>query len=208
MDPHYRVALFGSARLREEDPEYRDVFRIARGLAELGFDVVTGGGPGLMQAANAGFKAAGRPGGHSIGLNIRLPHEQELNPFLDIKKEFERFSGRLDTFVSLSDAAVVAPGGIGTLLELFYTWQLVQVGHLCETPIVLFGPMWAPLLGWLRSELVGRRLADPMDLRHVFHARSAEDVLTLLRRTHEDRGKLEHICVNYDRYRTELGLEA
>ncbi|MDW7709243.1 MAG: hypothetical protein SCH98_02120 [Deferrisomatales bacterium] len=94
MDPHYRVAVFGSAGLGEEHSEYRDVFRIARGPAELGFDEVTGGGPGLMQAANAGFKAAGRTGGHSIGLNIRLPHEQDLNPVLDIKREFERFNGR------------------------------------------------------------------------------------------------------------------
>lgn len=208
MDPHYRVAVFGSARLREEDRAYRDVFEIARGLARLGFDVVTGGGPGLMQAANAGFKAARAAGGHSIGLNIRLPHEQDLNPFLDIKREFARFSERLDTFVSFSDAVVVAPGGIGTLLELFYTWQLVQVGHLCETPVVLYGAMWGPLLGWIRGHVVGHGLAGPEDLRHLFHVPTVEGVLALLERAHEDRKHLEHICTNYDRYRVDLGLDA
>jgi uncharacterized protein (TIGR00725 family) len=137
MDAHYRVAIFGSARIKEGDQKYNDVFNIAKGLAEGGMDVVTGGGPGIMQAANAGHKSASK-GTHSIGLNIKLPFEQDDNKFLDIKKDFDRFSNRLDAFMSLSDAVVVATGGIGTILELFYTWQLVQVQHLCETPIILF----------------------------------------------------------------------
>ena len=98
MDPHYKIAIFGSARIKENDRTYNEVFEISRGLAEAGFDIVTGGGPGIMQAANAGHKSTGSDG-HSIGLNIKLPFEQDDNKYLDIKKEFDRFSGRLDTFM-------------------------------------------------------------------------------------------------------------
>ena len=140
MDAHYRVAIFGSARTKEGDPKYQEVFEISKGLAAAGFDIVTGGGPGIMLAANAEHQSVPSDG-HSIGLNIKLPFEQEANKFLDIKKGFDRFSGRLDTFMALSDAVIVAPGGIGTLLELFYSWQLIQVQHVCETPIILYGKM-------------------------------------------------------------------
>ncbi len=201
MDPHYRVAIFGSARIEEGTPEYRDVFEIARGLATLNFDIVTGGGPGLMQAANAGCMSVSSPA-DSIGLNIKLPHEQVANPFLDIKKEFDRFSSRLDTFMSLSDAIVVAPGGIGTLLELFYSWQLVQVGHICWTPIILYGEIWRPLLHWLNEEVLRRGFMSAGDLQCVFHRDSATGVVDLIRRIHEDRSRTANVCVNFDRYRT------
>lgn len=203
MDRHYRVTIFGSARIKEGDIIYQDVFRIAEGLAELGFDIVTGGGPGLMQAANAGHKSVSTDT-HSIGLNIRLPFEQEANKYLDLKKDFDRFSERLDTFMSLTDAVVVAPGGIGSLLELFYAWQLVQVQHICETPIILFGDMWAGLLKWLRSEVLERRLFDTQDLHNLFHLTSVEKVIQFIKRFHEDRQTLEHACVNYDMYRVEF----
>lgn len=203
MDAHYRVAIFGSARIQEGDRDYQDVFAIAKGLAEAGFDVVTGGGPGLMQAANAGHKSASR-GTHSIGLNIRLPHEQQENLFLDIKKEFDRFSARLDAFMSLSDVVVVATGGIGTILELFYTWQLVQVQHLCETPIILFGPMWGPLLAWLRNEVQARGLFDVRDLGQIFHLDTPAQVVRFIRRVHADRAQYAHVCANYERYRSEF----
>jgi len=150
MNPHYRVTIFGSARISEGDEQYQDVYSIARGLAAEGFDIVTGGGPGLMQAANAGSQSVTN-GGKSIGLNIKLPSEQHPNLFLDIKEEFDRFSTRLDTFMALSDAVVVAPGGVGTMLEFFYTWQLVQVQQICETPIILYGEIWTGLLQWPRS---------------------------------------------------------
>lgn len=203
MDAHYRIAIFGSARIREGDQDYQNVFAIAKGLAEAGFDVVTGGGPGLMQAANAGHRSASS-GTHSIGLNIRLPSEQHENRYLDIKKEFDRFSARLDAFMSLSDAVVVATGGIGTILELFYTWQLVQVQHLCETPIILFGPMWGPLLVWLRQEVQSRGLFDAKEMGQLFHLETPAQVVRFIRRVHEDRQQSAHVCANYDRYRTEL----
>lgn len=198
--PKYRVAIFGSARIQEEDQEYRDVYAIARGLAALGFDIVTGGGPGLMQAANAGHQSV-VTAASSIGLNIKLPLEQVANPFLDIKREFDRFSSRLDTFMSLSDAVVVAPGGIGTLLELFYSWQLVQVGHICRTPIILYGEIWRSLLRWLNEEVLRHGFIGAKDLDGVFHLESVTGVVDLVRRMHEDRLRGGNICANFEKYR-------
>ena len=203
MDLHYRVAIFGSARIQEGDKDYKDVFDIASGLAALGFDIVTGGGPGLMQAANAGSKNA-HSTSHSIGLNIRLPREQETNSFLDIKQEFSLFSNRLDTFMSLSDAVVVAPGGIGTLLELFYAWQLVQVEHICETPIILYGEIWTNLLLWLESEVMERKLFAKSDMHMIFHVNDPAQVVTLIKKIHADRLKQEHACYNFSKYRAEM----
>ncbi|MGC8713655.1 MAG: LOG family protein [Leptodesmis sp.] len=203
MKPHYRVTIFGSARLKEEDPEYRDVFNIARGLAESGFDIVTGGGPGLMQAANAGHKSLATDQ-HSIGLNIKLPHEQHPNQYLDIVQEFDRFSSRLDAFMSLSDVVTVAPGGIGTLLELFYTWQLMQVQHICETPIILFGEIWTGLMVWLQTEVLERQFFSIQDMHNIFHIASVQEVINFINQVHRDRFEMEHVCVNYSKYR--LGL--
>jgi uncharacterized protein (TIGR00730 family) len=200
MEPHYRVAIFGSSRIQEGDPEYRDVFEIARGLSALGFDVVTGGGPGLMQAANAGHRSVPSDS-QSIGLNIKLAREQIANPFLDIKRDFDRFSGRLDTFMSLSDAVVVAPGGIGTLLELFYSWQLVQVGQICRTPIILFGELWRPLMHWLNAEILGRGYISARDLDGVFLIESPAEVIDLIHRIHDDRARSGEVCVNFEKYR-------
>lgn len=203
MNPHYRIAIFGSARLKEEDPEYIDVFNIARGLAESGFDILTGGGPGLMQAASAGHKSF-KSNAYSIGLNIKLPHEQHPNKYLDINQEFDRFSSRLDAFMSFSDAVIVAPGGIGTLLELFYTWQLMQVQHICETPIILFGEIWTTLLGWLQTEVLERNFFASQDMHNIFHLTSVKEVLDFINRVHSDRFKMEHVCVNYSKYRLEF----
>lgn len=203
MEPNYRVTIFGSARISEGDKAYRDVYEIARGLAAEGFDIVTGGGPGLMQAANAGAKSV-RNGGKSIGLNIRLPHEQHPNPWLDIKEDFERFSGRLDTFMEMSDAVVVAPGGIGTMLELFYAWQLVQVQHLCETPIILFGEIWTSLLLWLETEVLPRQLFDRKDMHSIFHVMEPSEVVDLIVRIHKARSETEHVCRNFSKYRFDL----
>ena len=203
MDPHYRVAIFGSARIKEGDIEYKEVYEISRSLAEAGFDIVTGGGPGIMQAANSGHKSV-ESDLHSIGLNIKLPFEQDDNKYLDIKKEFDRFSDRLDTFMSLSDAVVVATGGIGTILELFYSWQLVQVEHICETPIILYGEMWEGLLSWLKKEVMSRGLFDKSEMHSVFHLTSTNQVIDLIKQVHADRAEMEHVCVNYDKYRVNF----
>jgi hypothetical protein len=203
MDAKYRVAIFGSARISEGDEQYRDVYSIARGLASHGFDIVTGGGPGLMQAANAGSKSV-KNGGESIGLNIRLLSEQQSNPYLDIKEEFDRFSIRLDSFMALSDAVVVAPGGVGTMLELFYTWQLTQVQQICETPIILYGEMWTGLLRWLETEVMPRKLFDRQDMHMLFHVIEPAQVVDLIVRIHQDRPQSGHVCTNYSKYRRDL----
>ena len=119
----FRVAIFGSARIKENDSRYKQIYTLAKMIAAEGFDVVTGGGPGIMEAANKGHKDGRKKGKivHSFGLNIVLPKEQTANKHLDIKKDFERFSERLDYFMYLSNVVVVAPGGVGTLLEFFYT---------------------------------------------------------------------------------------
>lgn len=200
VDEHYRVAIFGSARIKEGDKIFQDVFAIAKGLAENGFDVVTGGGPGLMLAANSGHKSA-HSGTHSLGLNINLPLEQFANKYLDIKEQFDRFSNRLDSFVSLSDVVVVCPGGIGTLLELFYTWQLVQVQHLCETPVILFGEIWSGLLEWLRTEVLSRELFSRQEMNQIFHLTAPADVIALVKKVLDDRTKVEHVCHNFEKYR-------
>ena len=207
MDTHYRVAIFGSARIKEGDLIYKDIFFIAKGLAESGFDIVTGGGPGLMQAANAGHKSV-KSDTHSIGLNIKLPAEQKANKYLDIKQEFHRFSARLDQFMSLSDAVVVATGGIGTLLEFFYAWQLTQIRQICETPIILYGSMWTTLIKWLENEVMAKGLFNSRDMKNIFHITSAEKVVEFIRKVNKDRSKMEHICVNYSKYKVELEEEA
>jgi hypothetical protein len=203
MGPHYRVAIFGSARISEGDDAYRDVFRIASGLAAEGFDIVTGGGPGLMQAANAGSQSV-KNGGQSIGLNIKMAREQHANPYLDIKEEFDRFSNRIDTFMSLSDAVVVAPGGIGTLLEFFYSWQLTQVQQLCETPIILYGEIWTSLLSWLETEVMPKKLFDKADMHNIFHVIEPAQVVDLIIKIHKDRLHTEHVCQNFNHYRVEI----
>ncbi|MEI6846906.1 MAG: LOG family protein [Chlorobiaceae bacterium] len=205
MKPHYRVAIFGSARIQEGDNDYRDVFAIARGLAESGFDIVTGGGPGLMQAANAGALSA-RSDGYSIGLNIKLPNEQKSNAFLDIKKEFSSFSSRLNTFMELSDAVVVAPGGIGTLLELFYAWQHVQVKYICDIPIILYGEIWSNLLLWMKNEVMERKLFENDDMHMIFHVIDPQEVVALIKKIHTDRLHQEHACKNFSKYRVEKEL--
>lgn len=203
MEPKFRVAIFGSARISEGDEQYRDVYTIARGLAAEGFDIVTGGGPGLMQAANAGSKSVSN-GGKSIGLNIRLPREQHPNPYLDIKAEYDRFSSRLDSFMSISDAVVVAPGGVGTMLELFYSWQLVQVQQICETPIILFGEIWTGLLRWLETEVMSRRMFDLEDMNMLFHVLEPHQVVDLVVTIHKDRPVSPHVCTNYAKYRSSI----
>ena len=158
---HFRVTIFGSARIKKGDTRFNQVKSLAKMLGEKGIDIVTGGGPGLMQAAsighNLGMKISKKES-HSIGLLIKLPREQKTAEFLNIKKEFSKFSNRLDDFMELSNVFVVAPGGIGTTLELFYTLQLIQVKQTCNVPVILLGNMWAPLIKWLEKYPIKNKL--------------------------------------------------
>lgn len=128
-DGRFRVALFGSARITPSDTVYQEIADLATALAKNNFDIVTGGGPGAMEAAAFGHQRAtlGQESSKSIGINIELPFEQIPNKYLDFTETTSTFSARLDTFMLLSHVFIVTQGGIGTLLELFYTWQLMQV---------------------------------------------------------------------------------
>ena len=164
---NYRVTIFGSARLRPGTEAYESVKRLAAELARMGCDIVTGGGPGLMQAANEGAHSVG--GGRrdrSVGIRVDLPFEQEVNPFVGQVFDHPTFFSRLHQFVIMSDAFVVVPGGIGTLLEMSLVWQLLQVRKLYDTPLILIGEMWAELVEWSRRTMRrdGVELVDEIDL--------------------------------------------
>jgi uncharacterized protein (TIGR00730 family) len=180
---HFTVAIFGSARIREADPLYKQVYELARLIAADDMNVVTGGGPGLMEAANKGLQD-GRLGNGtlSFGLNIRLARKQKYNLHLDIKREFERFSSRLDAFMDLADAVVVAPGGVGTLLEFLYTLQLTQVREIGDIPIILIGDMWADFMAWLEKWPLRNNLISQKDIENVFPACGVEEAMLILRR--------------------------
>jgi hypothetical protein len=200
---HFRAAIFGSARIKKKDRIYKDIYELSRMIAAEGIDVITGGGPGIMDAANAGHQE-GRANQdiHSIGLNIKLPREQQANRHLDVKKEFHRFSERLDNFMVLSNVVVVAPGGIGTLLELAYTWQLVQVKQICDIPIIIFGDMWAAFLDWIEEWSLKTGFMDRSDLDNVFLAKTKEEVMEIIRAFHGAyMAEEKYTCLNIKRYK-------
>ena len=189
---HFRVTIFGSARIKKGDTRFNQVKSLAKMLGEKGIDIVTGGGPGLMQAAsighNLGMKISKKES-HSIGLLIKLPREQKTAEFLNIKKEFSKFSNRLDDFVELSNVFVVAPGGIGTTLELFYTLQLIQVKQTCNVPVILLGNMWAPLIKWLEKYPIKNKLMNKEDLNSVFLAKNSEEAMKMINKAYEHHKK-------------------
>ena len=148
----YRVTIFGSARAKPGTVAYEETKRAARALANMGCDIITGGGPGLMQAANEGVEAAGAA--QSVGIRVDLPFEQEVNPFVELAYEHRTFFTRLHHFVLASDAFIVAPGGIGTVLETMMIWQLLQVRHLEHTPLILVGKLWPGLVEWVRDSML------------------------------------------------------
>src|SRR5918996_3889377 len=150
------VSIFGSARILEGTATYESARATGRAFAEAGFAVVTGGGPGVMEAANRGCKEGG---GLSVGFNIELPHEQFANPYLDISLTFGHFYARKTMFVKAAEGFVVFPGGFGTADELFESLTLIQTGKIRHFPVVLLGEAyWAPLLEWVRRSA----LADGM----------------------------------------------
>jgi len=153
-DGRYRVTIFGSARIDPGQQEYEDVRRLAERLSRAGCDIVTGGGPGLMQAANEG-SLRGDPNDQtrSVGIRVALPFEQGANPFVESLYTHRTFFTRLHHFVRMSSAYVVMPGGLGTALELLMVWQLLQVNHLAEVPLILVGEMWGELLDWARRQM-------------------------------------------------------
>jgi uncharacterized protein (TIGR00730 family) len=156
------VSIFGSARVGREHPMYAAARRIGHSLAQAGFAVITGGGPGIMEAANRGAHEAG---GLSIGCNIELPHEQALNPYVDLGIEFRYFFVRKTMFVKYADGFVILPGGFGTLDELFEALTLIQTGKIQHFPVVLVGSdYWAGLLDWMREVQLAAGAVSQVDL--------------------------------------------
>jgi len=181
----YRVAIFGSARAKPGTFVYDEVKRTAAACAAMGCDIVTGGGPGLMQAANEGAKEAGAPG--SVGIRVELPFEQDVNPFVEQAFEHETFFTRLQHFVIASDAFVVVPGGIGTVLEMLMIWQLLQVRHVDNVPLILVGKMWRGLIDWAKTAMLDPRLAlaNAEDLQIPQCLDTADEAIAVVRDLHE-----------------------
>lgn len=159
------ISVFGSARIGEADPMYSAARQLGTEAARAGFAVITGGGPGIMEAANRGCHEAG---GISVGCNIELPFEQQLNPYVNLGIDFRYFFVRKTMFVKYADAFVVFPGGFGTLDELFEALTLVQTGKILHFPVVLFGAAyWRGLLDWLRERALAEGKVSPEDLEIV-----------------------------------------
>ena len=172
------VTVFGSARFREDHPAYQQAREMGRRIVGLGFTVMTGGGPGIMEAANRGAKDAG---GRSIGCNIVLPMEQQPNPYVDRFVEFRYFFVRKVMLVKYSYAFVAMPGGFGTLDELFEALTLIQTRKIDNFPVVLMGSeFWAPLMDFVRDRLLARGTISPEDLRLLFVTDSPDEAIAYI----------------------------
>ena len=185
---NYRVTIFGSARLKPGSPAYEQVKRLASELTQMGCDIMSGGGPGLMQAANEGALAVDPQARHrSVGIRVQLPFEQEINPFVGQAYEHRTFFSRLHHFMIISDAFVVVPGGIGTLLELSLAWQLLQVRKLYNTPLILVGTMWKELVDWGQRSMLqaGSELASEVDFSIPHCVSTIEETVALIRQNRD-----------------------
>ena len=175
------VSIFGSARMAQDNPYYAHAIEIAGKLAENGFAVITGGGGGIMEAAN---KGAAAKNGKSVGMNIILPMEQEPNPYANIRLQFNYFFVRKVMFVKYASAYIIMPGGLGTLDELFEALTLIQTNRVKPYPVILFGAeYWAGLIDWIRKQLLGNGLISPQDLDIIHITDSPEEVLTIVKRS-------------------------
>jgi uncharacterized protein (TIGR00730 family) len=183
----YRVTVFGSARTQPGHWVYQEVKRLAAALSAMGCDIVTGGGPGLMQAANEGAQEVGAAERvQSIGIRVELPFEQDVNPFVEQAFEHQTFFTRLHQFVLMSDAYIVAPGGIGTVLESMMIWQLLQVRHLHDTPLIFAGRMWKGLVDWAAAQMLrpGFELANPEDMQIPRCVDDADQAIAIIGQHH------------------------
>jgi uncharacterized protein (TIGR00730 family) len=179
------VTLFGSARVTEAHPAYAAAREVGRRFAEAGFAVVTGGGPGVMEAANRGAQEAG---GLSVGFNIQLPHEQEANPYVDVGFTFDHFYARKVMLVKASEGFVMFPGGFGTLDELFESLTLIQTGKVLNFPVVLFGrDYWGGLVDWIHAHPLAEGMVSPEDQNLLFLTDDADEAVATVVRCYEDR---------------------
>ena len=180
------VSIFGSARIAPNHSYYVLTEKIARLLSDAGFSVISGGGPGIMEAANKGAYFGKSP---SIGLNIQLPMEQQANPYQDISQTFQHFFARKFMFVKFASAYVVMPGGFGTLDELLEAMTLIQTRKSRSIPIILVhGPFWKGLIDWFRDRLIAERMINPEDLDLIQIIDSPEEVVEAIFKHYERRG--------------------
>ncbi|WLQ08271.1 TIGR00730 family Rossman fold protein [Arthrobacter oryzae] len=176
------VAVFGSARPGPDDPRYAEARSLGSRFAAAGFAVITGGGPGLMEAANRG---AAEAGGTSVGLGIELGHQQRLNSYVDVSMTFRYFFARKLMFVRYASAFVVLPGGFGTLDELFEALTLVQTGKIHEFPVVLIGTgHWSGLMAWIRDRLQDQGFIAPDDIRLLRCTDDIDEAVELIQQCH------------------------
>ena len=179
------VTMFGSARVRADSPYYMLTEQIARLLSDSGFSVISGGGPGIMEAANKGAFFGKSP---SVGLNIQLPHEQKNNPYQDISQTFRHFFARKYMFVRFASAYVVMPGGFGTLDELMEALTLIQTGKGRKIPLILVGTaFWSGMLDWFRERLVAEGMVDPEDMNLIQLIDEPEKVVEAIFKHYEAR---------------------
>jgi uncharacterized protein (TIGR00730 family) len=188
-DRFYRACIFGSARIKPEMKEYQDVYTLARYLAWRGVDILTGGGPGLMEAGNKGAQLGQQEKNTkslSYGISIQLDFEPVPNQHLDVKRHHQKFSSRLDDFMRLSHIVVVTPGGVGTLLELFFAWQLIQVKHIGMRPIILLDKkFWTGLIDWMREMPLGRGLVSAKDFDFITIVDTPEEAFEIVSKHHD-----------------------
>jgi len=179
------VSIFGSARVLDGTATYERARATGKAFAEAGFAVVTGGGPGVMEAANRGCKDGG---GLSVGFNIELPHEQGINPYCDIALTFHHFYARKVMFVKAAEGFVIFPGGFGTQDELWEALTLIQTGKIGHFPVVLFdSDYWGELLVWLRAEMLDDALISPQDLDLLFVTDDPKEVVDLVATRYDER---------------------
>lgn len=204
---HFRVSIFGSARIKPTSKQYKEIVQLGKMIGEQGIDVVTGGGPGIMQAACEGHeigKKKKKNHSHTFGLAIKLPKEQKDNGHFDMKKDFKRFSERLDYFVELSNVVVVATGGVGTLLELLYTWQLIQVEHIYDIPIILIGDQWKSLIHWVQKGPVKHKLMNKEDLDSIHVVKNSREAMNLINKEYARFKSGTYEKWNYEKYKKRL----
>jgi uncharacterized protein (TIGR00730 family) len=179
------VSIFGSARVGAGAPAYEQARAAARRFGEAGWAVVTGGGPGVMEAANRGCKEGG---GLSVGFNIALPHEQAANPYLDLAMTFSHFYARKTMFVKAAEGFVVFPGGFGTADELFESLTLIQTGKIRHFPVVLFQRgFWEPLLAWIREQALPLKMVSPDDLELLYVTDDVDEAVACVLDCYERR---------------------
>ena len=185
----FRVIVFGSSRLESDSQYYKDMYSLGYELGQRHMDVVTGGGPGIMEAANKGHVDGSLEpdnDSQSIGVRIELPFREPENNSLDVVRHFEKFSKRLDEFIRISNFVVIAPGGLGTLLEFAFVWQLLQVGHVNNVQVLIYGDMWDGFMEWVSKNIMDEGLADKKDLDYIHKVNSVEEILDWIDKSYEE----------------------